>query len=236
MSETRTFEDDFAELCATEAPLSIRLAALTGIIRKHGPEFDEAYDALVSQLRLAKAGQAAPDVGDRLPTFLLPDHNGQLVRLESLLGEGPVVISFNRGHWCEYCDLELRAFAAAHIEFARRGVRVISIMPERLEYLRKVSERNNHVFLVLCDMDNSYAMELGLVIWLGERVQTLLSDTGLSLEKVQGNNSWFVPIPATFVIDGNGVIVARYVDPDFRTRMDVDEVLEIVTLTNNRKV
>ncbi len=234
MSEARTFEDDFAEICGSESPLRVRLAALTGIIRKHGPEFDQAYEALVDQLRLAKAGNTAPNTGDCMAPFLLPDHNGHLVRLESLLGEGPVVISFNRGHWCEYCDLELRAFAAAHAEFARNGARVVSIMPERLEYLRKVGERSNHAFLVLCDMDNSYAMELGLVVWLGARVRELLTGSGLALEKIQGNETWFVPIPATFVVNAAGIILARYVDPDFRTRMDIDEILAVISSTNSQ--
>ena len=235
MSEVQTFEQDFALICSMEGPLKVRLEALTKIIAIHDPEFADAYKELVAHLRAAEAGGAAPQIGAIMPSFLLSDHNGHLVGLESMLGKGPVVISFNRGHWCEYCDLELRTFAAAHVEFARHGTRVVSIMPERLEFLRRVSDRTNHTFLTLSDMDNSYAMELGLVIWLGERVQKLLSGSGLSLEKVQGNDSWFVPIPATFVLDSKGVIVARYVDPDFRTRMDVDKVLAIVASINAGK-
>lgn len=234
MSDVQTFEKDFARICSMEGPLYIRLEALTKIISIHDPQFADAYEDLIRQLRTADAGVTAPQVGAAMPSFLLSDHNGHLVRLESMLGKGPVVISFNRGHWCEYCDLELRAFAAAHAVFARQGACVASIMPERLEYIRKVSERTNHAFLTLSDMDNSYAMEIGLVIWLGERVQKLLSRSGLSLEKYQGNDSWFVPIPATFVLDGKGVIVARYVDPDFRTRMDVDKIVAIVSSVNGR--
>ena len=232
MSDVQTFELDFARICSMEGPLKLRLDALTKIISIHEPELADAYDELVRQLRAVDAGGAAPQVGATMPPFLLSDQNGHLIRLEDMLSKGPVVISFNRGHWCEYCDLELRAFAAAHAEFARFGARVVSIMPERLEYLRRVSDRTNHAFLTLSDMDNSYAMELGLVIWLGERVQKLLLASGLSLEKVQGNDSWFVPIPATFVLDGKGVIVARHVDPDFRTRMDIDGILKIVSSMN----
>ena len=175
MSDVQTFEQDFARICSMEGPLKVRLEALTRIIAIHDPEFADAYEELVRKLRAADAGGAAPKIGGVMPSFLLSDQNGHLVRLEDMLRTGPVVISFNRGHWCEYCDLELRAFAAAHVEFARRGTRVVSIMPERLEFLRRVSERTNHAFLTLSDMDNSYAMELGLVIWLGERVQKLLS-------------------------------------------------------------
>jgi peroxiredoxin len=234
MSDLKSFEQDFAQICSMEGPLKLRLDALTKIISIHDPEFADAYDELVRQLQAADAGGAAPQIGAVMPSFLLSDQNGHLVRLDEMLGKSPLIISFNRGHWCEYCDLELRAFAAAHAEYARSGARVVSIMPERLEYLRRVSARTNHALLTLSDMDNSYAMELGLVIWLGERVQKLLSASGLSLEKVQGNDSWFVPIPATFVLDSKGLIVARYVDPDFRTRMGVDEILTIVSSMNAR--
>jgi peroxiredoxin len=228
MSSVRTFDMDFASICAMEGPLHERLKALTDIIATHDPEFAIAYRDLISQLQLAATGESAPDIGTRMPPFLLPDHAGQLVSLESLLGKNLVVISFNRGHWCEYCDVELRAYAAAHKEFAKSGAQVVSIMPDRLEYLAMVSERNNRAFSVLCDLDNSYALELNLVIWLGERIQILLSGAGVSLEKVQGNTSGFVPVPATFVLDANGTILARFVDPDFRKRMEVTDVLDVI--------
>jgi peroxiredoxin len=105
---------------------------------------------------------------------------------------------------------------------------VICIMPERLEYLRKISEQNDHACLVLCDMDNSYAMQLNLVIWLGAHIQKLLVGSGFSLDAIQGNNAGFVPIPATFVLDKSGVVIARFVDPDFRKRMEIADVLSAI--------
>lgn len=217
-----------------EGPLHERLKALTNIIASHDPEFAIAYQDLISQLQHAAAGEGAPDIGSRLPPFLLPDHTGQLVTFESLLGNGPLVISFNRGHWCEYCDVELRAYAAAHKEFALSGATVISIMPERFEYLAKVSERNNRAFSVLCDLDSGYALELNLVIWLGGRIQELLSAAGVSLEHIQGNASGFVPVPATFVLDANGTVLARFVDPDFRKRMEITDVLTVIVAHRDR--
>ena len=219
---------DFAQICAMEEPLRARLQALTAIIATHDPEFASAYEGLVSQLQRAAAGDGAPKISDQMPAFLLPDHNGRLVSLDDLLGTSPVVISFNRGHWCEYCDVELRAYTAAQKEFSRSGAQVVSIMPDRLAYLAKVSERNKHAFLVLCDMDNSYAMELNLVIWLGERIHGLLAAAGVSLDKIQGNSGSFVPVPGTFVLDRRGIILARFVDPDFRKRMEVTDVLEVI--------
>ena len=225
MSEPKTFEQAFAEICAMESPLGDRLTALTGIIKTFGPEFDTAYDALVAQLRTGNAGANAPGVGDQLPGYLLTDQHGKLVDLQALYDQGPVVVSLNRGHWCEYCELELGAFTKAHEEFAAAGATVVSIMPERMEYTRRVSERCRRAFSILSDIDNSYALELNLVVWLGDDVRRLLSGSGLDLAKYQGNSSWFVPIPATFVTDTGGRVSACFVDPDFRRRMDIDAIL-----------
>jgi peroxiredoxin len=232
VSSIRTFDEDFAKVCAMEGTLQARLEALGKIISVHDAEFSSAYEKLVAQLQAAGAGEGAPICGDVMPTFLMPDHQGNLVGLESLLAAGPVVVSFNRGHWCEYCDLELRAFASAHGEFQRLGARVICIMPERLEYLRKVGERNAHACLMLCDMDNSYAMQLNLVIWLGAHIQKLLAGSGFSIDVIQGNDAGFVPIPATFVLNKAGVVIARFVDPDFRNRMEVSDVLGAIATLN----
>lgn len=210
-----------------ELPLRARLAAFTDALPLHswGQEFAGAYSRLVTQLDAAGAGNDSPSVGDAMPPFLLPDADGRLVALETLLGNGPLIISFNRGHWCQYCELELRALAAAHAEFARRGAVVVSVMPERLAYLRGARARTGDAVLYLADVDNGYALETGLVVWLGREVQELYSRHGLDLETYQGNSMWFVPIPATFVVDATGRIAAKRVDPDFRSRMDIEEII-----------
>jgi peroxiredoxin len=146
------------------------------------------------------------------------------VALDELLAKGPLILSFNRGHWCEYCELELRAFAEAHAEFAEHGAQVVSIMPERGEYTRKVRALTNDTLTVLSDIDNGYALSVGVVMWLGDEVRTLYQKFGLDIERYQGNATWFVPIPATLVLDRNGIIVGRKVDPDFRSRMDMEDI------------
>jgi peroxiredoxin len=228
MAESKTYQEAFSEVCRMEGPLRDRLAAFSAVVRAYGAPYAEAYDELVAKVASGRAEESAPEVGDALPPFLLPDQDGHLVSLASLLESGPLVVSFNRGHWCEYCMLELDQFVRAHDVLRAHGVRVVSIMPERLEYLRKVSERHGHSFLVLSDMDNGYALELGLVMWLGDRVRELLQRDGLSLEQSQSNDGWFVPIPATFVVGQSGRILARLVDPDFRHRMDIDEIIAVL--------
>lgn len=225
MTESTPLDEAFRKICATEAPLGQRLALFTAAVETHGRPFAVAYHNLIAQLRNAAAGVAAPELGQRLPSFVLPDHTGRLVELDELLADGPLVLSFNRGHWCEYCELELRAFADAHAEFAAYGAQVVSIMPERGEYTRKVRALSQDRLLVLSDIDNGYALSVGVVMWLGDEVTALYQKFGLDIERYQGNATWFVPIPATFVLDRNGIIIGRKVDPDFRNRMNMEAIL-----------
>lgn len=228
MTEASPLEEAFKKICATEAPLNERLALFTAAVEQHGRPFATAYQRLITQLKNAAAGITAPAVGDTLPPFLLPDHTGRLRDLDSWLANGPMVVSFNRGHWCEYCELELLAFARAHAELAAHGVQVVSIMPERGEYTRKVCSLTDETVTVLSDIDNGYALSVGIVMWLGDEVRALYQQFGLDIERYQGNGAWFVPIPATFVLDGKGRVVARKVDPDFRTRMDIEDILHAI--------
>ena len=218
-----SLEDAFRRICASEAPLSERLASFSEAVRQFGRPFAEVYDDLVERIRSGEAGAAAPKPGDIMPPFLLPDGNNRLVALDDLLKDGPAIISFNRGHWCEYCLIELAAFREALNEFARGGAQVASIMPETHNF---ISQMDHHeAFPVLSDIDNGYALSLGLAIWLGEEVRQLYLEHGLHLEKYNGNDTWFLPIPATFVVGKDGRIIDRYVDPDFRNRMEIADIL-----------
>jgi peroxiredoxin len=214
MTDPTPLDDAFKKICAMEVPLGERLARFTAAVAEHGRPFALAYDNLVAQIGKAAAGATAPALGEPMPPFLLPDHTASLTSLDELLSNGPVVVSFNRGHWCEYCQLELRAFAAAHEEFAAAGAKVVSIMPERGEYTRTVRAMTNG------------ALNVGIVMWLGDEVCSLYKKFGLAIDRYQGNATWFVPIPATFVLNRNGTIVGRKVDPDFRHRMDIEEILQ----------
>ncbi len=142
-----------------------------------------------------------------------------------------MVLSFNRGHWCEYCLIELAALKQALGEIAARGAQVVSIMPEGGEFISKVAADNS--YLVLEDENNGYALALNLVIWLGDRVRKLYLLHELRVDQYQRNDGWFVPIPATFVIGTDGIIAARFVDPDFRRRMEIEDILAALTSLQN---
>jgi peroxiredoxin len=96
-------------------------------------------------------------------------------------------------------------------------------MPEAQTYVSEMDDRD--AFTILSDIDNGYALELGLAIWLGDDVRKLYLQHGLELQKYNGNDTWFLPIPATFVVGKDGIIIDRFVDPDFRNRMEIANIL-----------
>jgi peroxiredoxin len=220
-----TLPEALAEICAMDASLSARLAAYARAMRELKSPFADEYDRLVARLRLGGVGAAAPDVGEFMPSFLLPDAAGRLVGLEQLLARGPAVVSFNRGHWCPFCKIELAALADAHSDFAELDAEVVSIMPERQQFTSAVEARLSGRIRILTDIDNGYALLLGLTMWVGEPIRGLMAERDLRLDAYQGNDAWFLPLPATFVIGRDGRVKARFVDPNFRNRMEIPDIL-----------
>ncbi len=225
MTRPNTLEQAFADICTMDGPLSGKLAAYSAKLQELNFPFAEAYDTLVARLIDGQIGSAAPKVGEPMPTFVLPNQAGHLIALEDLLTSGAVVISFNRGHWCPFCKIELRTLASYHEEIAAHGAQVVSILPDRQKFVEKLNEHTHGKLPILTDIDNGYALSLGLVLWLGDRLKELMSGRGLHLEEIHGNDGWFVPLPATFVVARDGTVISRHVDPEFRSRMEVDEIL-----------
>ena len=126
--------------------LNSRLTAYRDKSRELRPEFAKAYDDLVQRLNLLDAGAVGPALGEPMPSFTLPDENGYLTSLASLLLTGPAVVSFNRGHWCPYCKLELRELAAAYDRIRAAGASLVSIMPDRAQYTADYAKKGGTPF------------------------------------------------------------------------------------------
>jgi peroxiredoxin len=224
-SPPTTPQEVLRQAMALDAPLAEQLAALAAGSRQLRPAVNAAYDDLVARLEACRVGSAAPQVGEPMPDFALPDQDGRLVSLESLLKKGPLVVSFNRGHWCGYCRLETRALARAHSKISEFGAGLVSIAPERAEFTRQFRRSNGLEFPVLCDVDLGYALNLGLVMMLSEDIIRHYHEAGTDLARFHGNLGKMLPVPATFVVGADGLIRARYTDPDFRRRMAVEDIL-----------
>lgn len=223
MSETR--RPAFERCREMDAPLCDRLGALDEEMHAQLPGFQEATDRLVARLRDTGVGSAAPQVGDVMPDFLLPDCSGRLVGLDDLLEAGPVALVFHRGHWCSYCRLSVDALAKAAETARATGLRIVAVVPDIQEFAATFAADAHGAIPVLCDVDNGYAASLNLVVWMGDEMLTLTKKAGVDLPRYQGNDSWSLPIPAAFVIGPDRRVLARFVDPDYRRRMPIEDML-----------
>lgn len=225
MDEEEALAEAFQAICRMDAPLNARLQAYSAKLRQFAPQWADAYDQLVARLTSGEFGSGAPAVGDRFPSFVLPSNRGGLTTLEELLAQGPVVVSFNRGHWCPLCQMELRSLLDRADELSPFGAQLVSIIPDRQFAAHKLAGDLGGRIIVLSDIDNGYALSVGLALWLGDELRALMTDRGLHLDVFQGNHGWFVPLPATYVVARTGIVLARKVDPEFRTRMDMDDIV-----------
>ena len=206
-----------------DGTLGEQLRAYAEAGRQIFPAYGAAVDRLVVRLNENGGGENAPHPGEAMPPFLLPDETGRLVSLASLLVQGPLAVMFFRGHWCPYCRLNVRAVVQAMDRIRAVGGQVVAIMPETQAFAEKFKAEGAVPFPVLTDLDNGYALSLNLAIWLGAEIQLLLAHQDLA--SFHGNDGGVLPIPATFVVGRDGLVKARFVDPDFRKRMEIDDLV-----------
>jgi len=221
-------EKAFLDVRTSELSLKDRLRVVAEAARTHKPAYAEAVDAFSKRLRSAKAGSSSPHVGEKMPPFLLPDHDGQLVGLDEVLARGPAVIAFHRGHWCPFCRLSM--VALADIEQHLKPAQVVAISTERQRYTRMLRHEAGAMFPVLTDMDGAYAMSLSIAVWLDDKLACMISEAGWDVPLYQGGKEWVLPIPAVFVVQRDGIIAMRHIDPDYRRRIEIDELIRAVNL------
>src|ERR1700722_13569852 len=174
------------------------------------------YDAKVEELRASFPLDQALAVGDEAPDFSLPDAQGRRVFLADLLRDGPAVVTFYRGGWCPYCNIQLRAYQRALPEIAGLGGQILAISPQLPDGSLSVSEKNALEFDVLGDAGNVVGRSFGLVYALPEELRAVLRLNGKALPGINGDESWELPVPATFVIGQDRRVALAYVDIDYR--------------------
>mgnify|MGYP000336100810 FL=1 len=194
--------------------------------RKGNPDFMKGVDETIAQAKAFQQGANALDLNQIAPSFVLPNQHGQSVQLTELLAKGPVVVTFYRGSWCPYCNLQLKALQSRLPEIHALGAQLVAISPQVPDGSMSESDISNMDFLVLSDQNADVAASYG-VAW---QVPTFLLehmrvDRGLNLESVNNGNSRVLPIPATFVLDKQGKVTWRYVDVDYRTRSEPEDII-----------
>lgn len=206
--------------------LGERLEAVAREMRENNPDGMAVVDRFVARLEAASAGATAPALGEALPPFMMPDHEGRLTDLSDLLDEAPLVVVFHRGHWCPYCRMTIAALAEAQPRLA--PTQIVAISAEIQRYTRRIRAEAGATFRFLSDIDAEYAASIGLAITLEPALREILERSGKRVPDFQGSKGWILPIPAVFVLDRSGIVRARHVDPDYRRRMEIDELVGAV--------
>ncbi len=166
--------------------------------------------------------------GEKIPSFALPNAKGNPLSSDDLLKQAPLVISFYRGGWCPYCSLELRALQHALHDIHQAGGQLVAISPELPDNSYSTSEKNSLIFEVLSDVGNKIAKKFGIVFSLAEDLRPVYKDLGIDLPSVNGDESYELPFPATYVVDKEGTILLANVDPDYTNRLDPSEIIELL--------
>jgi len=197
-------------------------------IKKNAPDEVAIFDADTESFISSGDAPQGLQVGDQLASFELPNQLGQTISLDELQGDSNIVISFYRGGWCPYCNIELCVLQQALPEFKSHGARLIAISPQLPDESMSTAEKNELSFPVLSDAGNKVAKEFGLVFTLSEQLRPLYESFNIDLPATNGDKSFELPIPATFIIDSDGVVKGAFVNADYKQRMDLSDIINVL--------
>ena len=172
--------------------------------------------------------ERALKAGDAIPAIRLPDATGRVIDVAQTFAGVPLVISFYRGGWCPYCNLELRSLQRHLPEFSRLGAQLIAISPELPDQSLTTSEKNELTFTVLSDPGNAVARAFGIAHRIDPRVVALQRANGVDVAAANGQAVAEVPVPATYVTDAGGTIRYASVDADYTRRTDPQEIVALL--------
>ena len=167
----------------------------------------------------------AKGIGDVAPQFCLPNVRGGDTVLSQLLENGPVVLSFYRGGWCPFCNLEFKALHDKLPEMQALDATLVGVSPETQAVSQQTVQDHHLEFEVLSDVGNRVAREYGLVMVVDEAIRPYYEQWGIDIPSANGDETFELPIPATYVIDQAGVIRAAHVDKDYTKRMEPADIV-----------
>jgi peroxiredoxin len=189
------------------------------------PEIGARMSASIDEVRTSGVAPGLA-VGDRAPVFTLPDPRGNQVSLADRLASGPAVLVFYRGEWCPYCNTYLRALQAILPNIRKKGASLIAVSPQTPDHSLSMAEKADLEFDVLSDATQHVIRDYRPQFELPDDLQAVHLDVfQLDLRLQNADESWSLPVPATFVIDRQGKVVAADVDADYRRRVEPSALL-----------
>ena len=216
--------------------LQARLDSFKADFRSGKPPFNApseihpVMERATAELIASGAAARALKVGDRAPAFMLNDPDGSPVSSADLLAKGPLVVSFYRGVWCPYCNMELQALEKARPAIEAAGASLIAISPQKPANSRRSARENSLGFSILSDPGNAVAAAFGLRFALPDYLVDLYKKLGNNLPLTNGDDSWTLPMPGRFAISHDGTVLYAEVNPDYTQRPEPDDLLPVASV------
>ncbi|MEL6499072.1 MAG: peroxiredoxin-like family protein [Planctomycetota bacterium] len=222
--ETAMTQSQPGEGQAQPETLQTELDALKSAFEQRAPqETIDAFEKGIVDVEALGVLDQAKNVGDRAPAFTLPDGTGESVSMESILADGPAIVTFYRGSWCPYCNIQLRAYQQRMDEITALGASLVAISPEK-PTAEDAQDAPSYEFHVLSDAGNEVADAFGIRYRLPQDLIDAFSGR-LDLASYNGDGSWTLPLGATYVIDRDGTIAHAFLTADYRKRAEPDDLI-----------
>ncbi|HBV15927.1 peroxiredoxin-like family protein [Chryseobacterium carnipullorum] len=188
----------------------------------------QAFRKSIEELKTSNLEKSSLKVGDKMPEFSLPNTFGQMISSREILKKEKMILTFYRGNWCPYCNLELRSLQENLSLIKNKNSFLVAVSPQTLHYSKTTVEENELGFDVLTDAGNAFAKKLGIVFQLPDFLLPYYESLGIDLTEFNGNEDNMLPIPAVFVVDRNGYIIFRFLDVNYMNRLDIEELIKVL--------
>lgn len=213
--ETRSLREQFAER--------------KQLIAQYVPaETQAVHTRVIQELREGGATERALAVGAKIPAFELQDPNGKSIGSIELLARSPLVICFFRGRWCPFCVGQLEAMNAAYPQIQQLGASMIAISPQTPKQSFFMADQHKLRFPLLSDAGNGVARQFGLVYQVPEDQQSIYRRALVNLPFVNGDDSWTLAIPATYVVGRDATVMYATANPDYTERPEPAEIVRVL--------
>lgn len=198
--------------------------------KKHRPvDILNTMSRVTVDLKSAGLEDNSLKTGDKAPEFSLSDHHGISRSLSEYLNESLVVLTFYRGGWCPYCNLELHALQKSLPQIEAAGAKLVAISPESPDHSLSTREKNELAFDVLYDQGNYVARSFGLEFILPEVLRPIYENMGIDIPGHNGDTTFELPMPATYIVNQRGEIIYHFVDADYTKRLEPAKIVAKLT-------
>jgi peroxiredoxin len=226
MMKWRSLEE--SSPCTDTRPLREIFAARKELIAKYVPAETQAIHAqAVAELKLRNLAANILPVGTKAPAFELPDHNGKVVSSSDLLAKERLVVCFIRGRWCPFCVGQMEAMNLVAPQIDQAGATLIAISPQTVKQAFFMHDQHKLRFPLLSDAGNKVARQFGLTYRVPAKQEAVYRKAFVNLPFTNGDDSWELPIPATYVVDRDGTILFASANEDYTERPEPSEIVRV---------